>query len=249
MEVIDPVTGERKTVEGTPEQLAALQHISDLVERGAHTHVPTATQNALDVNIPPFEVLVNGLQAGLAIVGERFKRQEAFIPEVLITARAMKAGVDLLKPLLVPADAKPMGVCVLGTVKGDLHDIGQNLVSIMLEGAGFEVYNCGVNVTPETFLEKVEELEADLMGMSALLATTMMNQKMTINWFERSGVRDNVRIMSGGAPVTAEFAEEIGADGYASDALAAVEVAKTLMRDGWSGDFVNGDRLAGQAAA
>ena len=142
------------------------------------------------MNIPPFEVLVNGLQAGLAIVGERFKRQEAFIPEVLITARALKAGVDLLKPCWVPADAKPMGVCVLGTVKGDLHDIGQNLVSIMLEGAGFEVYNCGLNVTPETFLEKVEELEADLKGMSALLATTMMNQKMTINWFERSAVRE-----------------------------------------------------------
>lgn len=247
MDVIDPVTGERRTVEGTAEQLAALERLADLVERGAHLDVPEATQAALDVDIPAYDVLINGLQAGLAVVGERFKRREAFIPEVLITARAMKAGVDLLKPLLAPADTKPIGVCVLGTVKGDLHDIGQNLVAIMLEGAGFKVHSCGVNVSPEAFLDKAVELEADLVGMSALLATTMMQQRTTINWFEQAGARGKVRIMSGGAPVTAAFAEEIGADGYASDALASVQVAKMLVGKDWNGRFIDGDRLAERA--
>jgi 5-methyltetrahydrofolate--homocysteine methyltransferase len=249
MEVIDPVTGERRTVEGTPEQIEALAKLAHLVEKGNNKDVPAATEKALEVGISAYEVLTNGLQAGLAVVGERFKRQEAFIPEVLVTARAMKAGVDLLKPLLAPADSKPIGTCVLGTVKGDLHDIGLNLVGIMLEGAGFKIYNCGVNVTPEVFLEKVKDLDADLMGMSALLATTMLNQRTIIEHFKEHGVRDKVRIVCGGAPVTAQFANEIGADGYASDALAAVEVAKLLIREGWKGGFVDGDELGSVQAA
>jgi len=244
MEVIDPVTGERRMVEGTPEQIEALAKLAHLVEKGNNKDVPAATEKALEVGISAYEVLTNGLQAGLAVVGERFKRQEAFIPEVLVTARAMKAGVDLLKPLLAPADSKPIGTCVLGTVKGDLHDIGLNLVGIMLEGAGFKVHNCGVNVTPEAFLEKVKELDADLMGMSALLATTMMTQRTIIEHLKEYGVRDKVRIICGGAPVTAQFANEIGADGYASDALVAVEVAKLLIREGWNGSFVDGDELS-----
>ena len=249
MEIIDPVTGLRKTVEGTPEQLTALKVVSDMVETGKNIEVSDAVGAALGVGIPPYDVLINGLQAGLAVVGERFKCQEAFIPEVLVSARAMKAGVDILKPLLARSAKKTAGICVLGTVQGDLHDIGRNLVGIMLESAGFTVYDCGVNMRPEAFLAKVKDVNADLMGMSALLATTMLNQKATIQYFTDNGYRNKVRIMSGGAPVSPEFAQEIGADGYASNALAAIELAKTLMREGWNGNFVNGDQLGVNRAA
>ncbi|MCC7016725.1 MAG: corrinoid protein [Rhodospirillales bacterium] len=249
MEIIDPVTGRRKTIEGTSEQLDALKHVADLVETGKNLEVPSAVETALKVEISPYDVLINGLQAGLAVVGERFKCQEAFIPEVLVSARAMKAGIEILKPLLAPTGKKPVGVCVLGTVKGDLHDIGQNLVGIMLESAGFTVYNCGVNMQPEAFLAKAKEVNANLVGMSALLATTMLNQKATIQYFADNGYRDKVRIMSGGAPVSPEFAQEIGADGYASNALAAIELAKTLMHEGWNGNFVNGDEIGVSRAA
>jgi len=249
MEIIDPVTGKRKTITGTSEQLDALKHLADLVETGKNQEVPAAVDAALKTGMPPYDVLINGLQAGLAVVGERFKRQAAFIPEVLISARAMKAGVDMLKPLLVKANNKPAGVCVLGTVQGDLHDIGQNLVGIMLESAGFVVHNCGVNVRPEAFLAKAKEVNADLVGMSALLATTMMNHKTTIQYFADNGYRDKVRFMSGGAPVSPEFAREIGADGYASNALATIELAKKLMQAGWNGGFVNGDQVGDHMAA
>jgi 5-methyltetrahydrofolate--homocysteine methyltransferase len=249
MEIIDPVTGLRKTIEGTPKQLNALKQVADLVETGKNIEVPRAVAAALEVGIPPYDVLINGLQAGLAVVGERFKRQESFIPEVLVSARAMKAGVEILKPLLVTAGKKPAGICVLGTVRGDLHDIGQNLVGIMLESAGFIVHNCGVNMQPEAFLAKAKEVNADLVGMSALLATTMLNQQVTIRYFADNGYRNKVRIMSGGAPVSLEFAQEIGADGYASNALAAIELAKTLMHEGWNGHFVNGDQISADKAA
>ncbi len=249
MEIIDPVTGQRKTIEGTPAQLAALKRVVDLVETGKHLEVPAAVDSALKENIEPYDVMINGLQAGLAVVGERFKCQEAFIPEVLVSARAMKAGVDVIKPLLVRSRNKSAGVCVLGTVKGDLHDIGRNLVGIMLESAGFTVHDCGVNMPPEAFLAKAKEVNADLVGMSALLATTMLNQKATIQYFADNGYRDKVRIMSGGAPVSPEFAQEIGADGYASNALAAIELAKSLMREGWNGNFVNGDQVGAEKAA
>ena len=249
MEIIDPVTGLRKTIEGTPEQLNALKLVADLVETGKNIEIPNAVGAALEVGILPYDVLINGLQAGLAVVGERFKCQEAFIPEVLISARAMKAGVDIIKPLLIQTRKEPAGICVLGTVQGDLHDIGRNLVGIMLESAGFTVHDCGVNAPPEVFLKKVKEVNADLVGMSALLATTMLNQKATIQYFADNGYRNKIRIMSGGAPVSSEFAQEIGADGYASNALAAIELAKALMREGWNGHFVNGDHLNVNKAA
>jgi 5-methyltetrahydrofolate--homocysteine methyltransferase len=243
MKIIDPVTGRQKQISGPADQISALKELMTLVERGDHTKVPEATQKALDTGLSAVEVLTNGLQAGLAVVGERFKRQAAFIPEVLVTARAMKAGMPVLKPLIALAQQKSQGVVVLGTVKGDLHDIGRGIVSTMMEGAGFEVHDCGVNVSPEQFIEKVKEAKADIMGMSALLSTTMMMHKTTIEALERAGMRDKVKVMSGGAPVTAAFAEEIGADGWAPDALTAVEAAKVLMRSGWNGNFVNGAAL------
>ena len=249
MEIIDPVTGLRKTIEGTPQQLSALKLVADMVETGKNNEVSDAVGAALEVGIRPYDVLINGLQAGLAVVGERFKCQEAFIPEILVSARAMKVGVDMLKPMLTRSGKKTAGICVLGTVQGDLHDIGRNLVGIMLESAGFTVHDCGVNASPEAFLAKAKEVNANLVGMSALLATTMLNQKTTIRYFADNGYRNKVRIMSGGAPVSSEFAQEIGADGYASNALAAVELAKSLMQEGWNGHFVNGDQLSADKAA
>jgi 5-methyltetrahydrofolate--homocysteine methyltransferase len=247
--IIDPISGDLIEVSGTPEQINALRELAGLVERGENLKVPDATQRALDTGLDPFDVLIKGLQAGLAVVGDRFKRQLAFIPEVLITARAMKAGVTVLKPLLAPRGQKPKGIIVLGTVKGDLHDIGKGIVAIMLEGAGFEVHDCGVNTPPEKFIEKIAELKADIIGMSALLSTTMMMHKVTIKALVDAGVRDTVKVLSGGAPVTAQFAKEIGADGWAPDALTAVEAAKVLVASDWDGSFVNGGAIKQGAAA
>lgn len=249
MTIIDPITGDLVEVSGTSEQIAALKELSKLVETGQDKQVPDATRRALDTGLAPLQVLINGLQAGLAVVGERFKRQLAFIPEVLVTARAMKAGFAVIKPMIAPANAKPQGVVVLGTVKGDLHDIGKGIVGTMLEGAGFEVHDLGVNVSPEKFIEKIVAVKADIMGMSALLSTTMMMHKTTIKAMEAAGIRGQVKVMSGGAPVSMKFAQEIGADGWAAEALTAVEVAKVLINPGWDGQFVSGSNLMKAAAA
>lgn len=240
MQIIDPITGERIEISGTREQIDVLKELSSLVERGDVKNVPDATQRALNSGLEPIKILINGLQAGLAVVGERFKRQAAFIPEVLITARAMKAGFTVLKPLITPENSKPQGTVVLGTVKGDLHDIGKGIVATMLEGAGFEVHDLGVNVTPEKFIEKVKAVNADIVGMSALLSTTMMMHKTTIEAIEKAGIRHKVKVICGGAPVTAKFASEIGSDGWAPEAMSAVEVVKTLMDSSWDGTFVQG---------
>jgi len=162
-------------------------------------------------------------------IGILFKNNEVFIPEVLIAARAMKAGMAILKPLLIEKDVKPVGKVVLGTVKGDLHDIGKNLVGMMLEGAGFEVIDLGIDVSPEKFVEAARDNQADCVAMSALLTTTMPHMKDTIEAFEAAGLRENVKIMIGGAPITQSYADEIGADGYASDAASAAELAKNLI--------------------
>jgi 5-methyltetrahydrofolate--homocysteine methyltransferase len=243
MQIIDPITGDLIDVTAAPEQIQALKRLAAHVECGEHVAVPDATRAALDTGLPPFDVLINGLQAGLAVVGDRFKRHLAFIPEVLITARAMKTGMTVLAPLLAPTGQKPKGVVVLGTVKGDLHDIGKGIVEIMMEGAGFEVHDCGVNTSPEQFVRKIIDVKADIMGMSALLSTTMTNQKVTVKALEEAGLRDRVKVMSGGAPVTAQFAQEIGADAWAPDALTAVEAAKRLLASDWDGTFVNGSAL------
>ena len=244
MKIIDPVTGGTIEITRPAPQIAALTELSGLVEHGKHLEVPNATQKALDSGLDPVDVLMYGLQAGLAVVGERFKCQLAFIPEVLITARAMKAGMPILKPLIAPAGQKPRGVVVLGTVEGDLHDIGKGIVGTMMEGAGFVVYDCGVNVKADAFIAKVREVKPDIVGMSALLSTTMMKHKTTIKALEDAGLRRDVRVMCGGAPVTPRFAQEIGADGWAPDALTAVAAAKILVRKGWNGEFVNGGALA-----
>ena len=167
--------------------------------------------------------------SGMAVIGERFKNNEVYVPEVLIAARAMKAGMAIIKPLLVEANVEPIGRVVIGTVKGDLHDIGKNLVGMMLEGAGFEVIDVGVDVAPEKFVSVAKEKNAKLIGLSALLTTTMPSMRDTLDKLESEGVRSDIKMMIGGAPVTQRYADEIGADGYAPDASSAVDLAKSLL--------------------
>ena len=216
--------------------------ISALAENlinGEINEVREITQKALDEGVPPGEILDDGLIKGMSVVGERFKNGEFFIPEVLLAAKVMHAGMEILKPELVSSGVKPIGKVILGTVKGDLHDIGKNLVAMMLEGAGFDVIDLGIDVSPEKFVEAVnlgspsarnsEEDGAGIVAMSALLTTTMVGMRTTLNALKEAGVRDEVKILIGGAPVTQDYADEIGADGYARDAASAVDRAKELM--------------------
>ena len=207
-----------------------LKDLAEKVEKGKHLEAEEATRKALDGGIQPYDVLVNGLQAGLAVVGERFKRNECFIPEVLLAARAMHSGMDILRPLLAESGSKPIGKIVLGTVQDDLHDIGKNMVGMMLEGAGFHVVDMGVNVPVERFVEAVEGEEEVILGLSALLSTTMPNLKTVIERLEANGLRDKIKVLVGGAPVTEIYAMEIGADGFAPDAANAVDKAKELLK-------------------
>ncbi len=186
-------------------------------------------QEAIEAGIGPSDILQEGLVAAMAEVGRLFEEGEYFVPEMLIAARAMKAGLALLRPLLVKADVKPAGKVAAGTVKGDLHDIGKNLVCMMLEGAGFEIVDLGVDVGPEKFLDAVMNQSVDIVAMSALLTTTMPNMKLTVDALKEAGVRDKVKVMIGGAPVTDAYAREIGADGYAPDASRAVALARSLV--------------------
>jgi 5-methyltetrahydrofolate--homocysteine methyltransferase len=174
-------------------------------------------------------MLYDALIPSLEEVGARFERGDFFVPEMLIAARAMQGALDILRPLLAETGAAQIGTYVMGTVKGDVHDIGKNLVNIMLEGAGFTVYDLGVNVAPETFVEQVQEHNPDIVGFSAFLTTTMPMFKANINALEKAGIRDEVIVMVGGAPVTQEYADKVGADGYAADASAAVRLAKDLI--------------------
>jgi 5-methyltetrahydrofolate--homocysteine methyltransferase len=195
-------------------------------------------------NAPEVKDLVNkGLEEGLGCesmlydalipsleeVGARFERGDYFVPEMLIAARAMQGALDILRPLLAETGAKPIGTYVMGTVKGDVHDIGKNLVNIMLEGAGFTVYDLGVNVAPEVFVQQIQEHNPDVVGFSAFLTTTMPMFKANINALQKAGIRDDVIVMVGGAPVTQEYADAVGADGYAADASTAVRLAKDLI--------------------
>jgi 5-methyltetrahydrofolate--homocysteine methyltransferase len=174
-------------------------------------------------------MLYDALIPSLEEVGARFERGDYFVPEMLIAARAMQGALDILRPLLAETGAKPIGTYVMGTVKGDVHDIGKNLVNIMLEGAGFTVYDLGVNVAPETFVQQIQEHQPDVVGFSAFLTTTMPMFKANINALEKAGIRDDVIVMVGGAPVTQEYADAVGADGYAADASTAVRLAKDLI--------------------
>ena len=186
-------------------------------------------QEAIDAGIAPDSILQEGLITAMAEVGRLFEEGEYFVPEMLIAARAMKAGLALLRPLLIAADVKPEGKVAFGTVKGDLHDIGKNLVCMMLEGAGFEIVDLGVDVGPDKFIDAIVNQGVDIVGMSALLTTTMPNIKGTVDAIKAAGVRDKVKIMIGGAPVTDAYAKEVGADGYAPDASRAVTLAKSLV--------------------
>ena len=205
-----------------------LKQIAEKLYAGDDDAVAELTQRALDEGLMPAEVLNGGLLAGMDRVGVDFRDGELFVPEVLIAARAMHAGMAILRPLLTESDVPSAGKVVIGTVEGDLHDIGKNLVGMMLEGGGFEIVDLGTDVPPDRFIEAIKMEHPNLVGMSALLTTTMPSMKRTIDALMEAGLRDTVRVMVGGAPVTQTFADEIGADGYAPDAASAVELARSL---------------------
>jgi 5-methyltetrahydrofolate--homocysteine methyltransferase len=196
--------------------------------------VDELTRQALDEGRTALEVMDDGLIAGMALVGIKFRENFIFVPEVLACARAMKAGMVHIEPILSASGIEPIGKVVMGTVKGDLHDIGKNLCIMMLRGAGFEVVDLGVDTSADEFIDAVEEHQPSVLGMSALLTTTMPNMGRTIEAFIDAGVRDDVKIMVGGAPVTQEFADEMGADGYGKDAMACVALARDLVEAGSS---------------
>jgi 5-methyltetrahydrofolate--homocysteine methyltransferase len=206
-----------------------MQNIGAALIDGAHETVNELTQQALDEGIEALEVMDYGLIAGMGIVGIKFRENFIFVPEVLACARAMKAGMAHIEPILSDSGVEPVGTAVMGTVKGDLHDIGKNLCIMMLRGSGFVVHDLGVDTSEDEFIEAIEEHNAKLLGMSALLTTTMPNMGKTIEAFIDEDLRDGVKIMVGGAPVTPEFAEDMGADGYGKDALRCVELAKQLL--------------------
>ena len=206
-----------------------LEQVASNLYSGEDEVVAALVQQALDQEIPPAEILNGGLIAGMDEVGKDFKAGELFVPEVLIAARAMHAGMNILRPLLAESDVPSTGKYIIGTVQGDLHDIGKNLVKMMLEGAGFETIDLGTDVRPDDFVAAVQAHQPQVLGMSALLTTTMPGMKATIEGLQEAGLRDTVKIMVGGAPVTTAFAEQIGADAYAPDAATAVDVARSLV--------------------
>jgi len=209
--------------------MSVLQEIAENLMKGKAPAVKELTQKALDDGIEPATVLGEGLIAGMNVIGARFKKNEVYVPEVLIAARAMHAGMDILKPQLIAAGVEPIGKVVIGTVKGDLHDIGKNLVCMMLEGAGFEVLDIGIDCAAEKFIETAKDKDAKIIAMSALLTTTMPSMKGVIEELDKAGLKGIVKTMIGGAPVTQEYANEIGADGYSPDAASAVDLAKTFL--------------------
>ncbi len=209
--------------------MANLNELAEAIIKGKAPVAKELTEQAIAEGISPQEILNDGLVAGMSVVGQKFKANEFYVPEVLIAARAMQGAMQALKPALAETGAQPIGRVVIGTVQGDLHDIGKNLVAMMLEGAGFEIYDLGVDVTPEKFLDEARTSGATIVGMSALLTTTMPAMEKTIKHIREQADGEGIKVMIGGAPVTEEFANKIGADGYAPDAASAVDVAKTLV--------------------
>ncbi|MBD3236976.1 MAG: cobalamin-binding protein [Candidatus Eisenbacteria bacterium] len=205
-----------------------LEKIAAQLQQGEEEEVAALTQRAIDAQIEPKQILDQGLIGGMNVVGELFRDHEIFLPEVLLAAKAMHAGLDRLKPLLEAADVPSRGKVILGTVQGDLHDIGKNLVGIMLRGAGFEVIDLGNDVSPERFVQAAKENDAAVIGMSALLTTTMPVMKQVITLLTEAGLGSRVRTIIGGAPVSGDFAQQIGADAYAYDGANAVEQIKAL---------------------
>lgn len=210
------------------EMSSALSEIYNAVIAGQREETAVGVQRALDEGILPEQILKTGLISAMGEVGDRFEKGEFFVPEMLVAARAMQSGMDILRPLLVEGDIKPVGKVLIGTVKGDLHDIGKNLVSMMLEGAGFEIVDLGTNVSPDRFAAAVQEHSPDILGMSALLTTTMAEMENTLEALNQAGLRHDLKVMIGGAPITEAYAEEIGADGFAPDASRAVKLAHRL---------------------
>ncbi len=208
-----------------------LQHIYDNTLVGNKPEVVELTARGIELGIPPETLLFEALIPALEEVGARFERGDFFVPEMLIAGRAMTGALELLRPLLVDSGVQKIGTFLMGTVKGDVHDIGKNLVDIMLEGAGFTVIDIGVQVAPETFIEAIQEHKPDIVGFSAFLTTTMPMFKVNIEAIEKAGLRNDVIIMVGGAPVTQEYADVVGADGYAADAAGATKRAKELLEE------------------
>jgi 5-methyltetrahydrofolate--homocysteine methyltransferase len=206
-------------------RMQTLERISESIVSGESEAAASLVRQALNEGIASFEILNRGLVSGMTVVSEKFKNNEMFIPEVLVSARAMKAGMEILRPLLAEAEIEPRGKVVIGTIQGDLHDIGKNIVAMLLEGAGFEVVDLGADVPVEKFINSAREEKADIVGMSALLTTTMINMKAVIK-----GLQGPAKVMIGGAPVTQDFADQIGANGYAPNASEAIDLAVRLMK-------------------
>jgi corrinoid protein of di/trimethylamine methyltransferase len=210
--------------------MSDLSRLHDAILNGDVNTAVTATKDALAEGRAPVEIITGFMVPAMDEVGRRFECEEYFVPELLLSARAMKASMELLRPLLAETGARPAGRVVIGTVKGDLHDIGKNLVASMLEGGGFGVIDLGANVAPETFVQAVRDNDAEIVCLSALLTVTMPSMKLTIDALRQAGLRDRVKVLIGGAPVTRQFADDIGADGFGESATAAVSLARSAMR-------------------
>lgn len=206
-----------------------LKDIAAALEKGEPADVEKLTRDAIDKNISAKEILDDGLIAGMKVVGNKFKVHEIFLPEVLLAAKAMYAGMDQIKPLLIRDNVPTVGRIVIGSVKGDLHDIGKNLVGIMLKGAGFEIIDLGADVAPEKFIDAAVENDAGVIGMSALLTTTMPQMKVVVDMIRERGLEKKIRVIVGGAPINEGYVQEIGADAYAFDGVSAVEKVKQLL--------------------
>lgn len=211
--------------------MSLLEEMSALLQRGRTPKVKELVTQALAEGIAPQVILEEGLLSGMSIVGEKFKRNEVFVPEVLVAARAMNAGVEIVRPYLIAAGVTTKGTAVLGTVKGDLHDIGKNIVKMMLEGKGLEVIDLGVDVPAETFVQKAIEHNANVICCSALLTTTMGEMKVVVEQAQAAGIRDKVKIMIGGAPITQDYCDKIGADAYTPDAASAADKAAEFCKE------------------
>lgn len=209
--------------------MADIREISEFLQKGRSKNVKALVEEAIAEGQDPKAILNDGLLAGMMIVGEKFKNNEVFVPEVLVAARAMNAGLTVLEPKLVEIGNEPVGKVVIGTIAGDLHDIGKNLVAMMLKGAGFEVYDIGVDVAPAAFVDKAEEVGADVICVSALLTTTMPGMQTVVETLKERGLREKYIVMVGGAPVNQAFADQVGADYYTADAASCAEVAKKAV--------------------
>ncbi len=211
--------------------MAEIQAISEFLQKGRAKNVKALVTEALEEGKDPKEILNDGLLSGMMIIGEKFKNNEVFVPEVLVAARALNAGLAILEPKLIEVGNEPVGKVVIGTIKGDLHDIGKNLVAMMMKGVGFEVTDMGVDVEPEAFIAKAEEIGADIICISALLTTTMPGMQAVVDLLLEKGLKDKYIVMVGGAPVNQSFADQIGADYYTPDAATAAEVAKKAVEE------------------